>query len=79
MRDHSQSHLLLLLLGVFLLTQHAKLPNWLSYCVMLAVLGGTRQLAPEWFAQNWFDNFWRMCVAVAAGGLLLETGTLLLA
>ena len=75
MRDHSQPHLLLLLLGVFLLTQHAKLPPWFSYCLMLAVLGGTRQLAPEWFAENWFDNFWRVCVAVAFGGLLLETGS----
>ena len=79
MRDHSLRHLLLLMLGGFLLAQHDRLPHWLSYALMLAVLAGSRRLAPEWFAESWFANFWRLCVAVAAGGLLLETGCQLLA
>lgn len=74
MRDHSESHLLLLLVGVSLLTQQARLPHWLFYVLMLAVPGGSRRLAPEWFEESRFDNFWRVCAAVAAGGLLLETG-----
>ena len=75
MRDHPETHLCLLLLGVFLLTQHAKLPHWLSYCLMMAVLGGSRQLTPEWFTADWFDTLWCACLAFAAGGLLLETSS----
>lgn len=75
MRDHPETHFILLLLGVFLLTQHAKLPHWLSYCLMLSVLGGSRQLAPEWFTADWFDTLWCVCLGFAAGGLLLETGS----
>ena len=65
---------LLLFVGVFALAQHAKLPHWLFFGLMLAVLAGSRRLAPEWFADGWFDGFWRLCVAVAAGGLLLDSG-----
>lgn len=68
---------LLLFFGVFALAQHAKLPHWLFFGLMLAVLAGTRRLAPEWFAESWFIGFWRVCVAVAAGGLLLESGGVL--
>lgn len=81
MRDPAQRHLLLLvlLLGVFLLTQQQdQLPHGLAYCLMLIVLGGTRQLAGEWFAQPWLDTFWRVCVGVAAAGLLVETATRLI-
>lgn len=85
MRDHSPNQLplvllvLLLVLGGVVLTQYEKLPHWLWYALMLAVLVGCRRLAPEWFAERWFSAFWYVAVGVAAGGLLLEVVSPLLA
>lgn len=67
--------LLLLMLGAFLLTQSAKLPHWLTYCLMLAILVVFRRLAPQYFTERWSDTIWRVCIGAAVAGLLLETGS----
>jgi len=75
MRDPSKILLVLLLVGVFLLTQSDKVPHWLSYSLMLAGLGSSRWLAPEWFEESWFTTLWRVALAVVGVGLLLEVFT----
>jgi hypothetical protein len=78
MNNRPELLLVLLLFGVALLANQAKLPHWLLYTMMLAILGGTYYLAPEWFAGRSFRLLALACAAVAGIGLALELVSLAL-
>lgn len=72
MKNRTELQILLLLLGFFLLYYATRFPTWFFYVVMLAVLGGTHLLAPDWLRTAWIRLFWWAGVGVAGGGLVLE-------